>query len=118
MELYQHERFVAANQELRGFLRRTEAFARGTGTVTERELKTILARLQNLGPEVGDASRSETLDAQSRVEIAEYVRNLLALQRTVENIRRVMLCRRAQLKAAKSHLDGLQSWIHAYQQTN
>jgi len=61
MEHQTHARFFSANQELRDFLRRAECLAHGIGTVTEEDLKTISLRLLNLAPEVGDASRSETL---------------------------------------------------------
>lgn len=115
MELRKHERFIAANQQLRKFLQQAEGLANGSAAVTEGEVKTILVHLLNFAPAVGDASRSETLDARLREEMAEYIKNLRALQQAVERICRVMLCRRAQLEATKRNLDGLQGWIHAFQ---
>ncbi len=112
-----HARFLSANQELREFLRRAEGLANGTATVTEDDLARVSLRLANLAPEIGDASRSETLNADLQDEIGEYVKNLRSLQGALEKIRCVMLARRVQLEAAKRHIDGLQSWVSAYQQT-
>jgi len=112
-----HAHFLSANQELREFLRRAEGLANGTATVTEDDLARVSLRLANLAPEIGDASRGETLNADLQDEIGEYVKNLRSLQGALEKIRCVMLARRVQLEAAKRHIDGLQSWVSAYQQT-
>jgi hypothetical protein len=111
-----HDRFIAANQQLRDLLRRAAGFANGNGASTERDLMTVLGRLLALKPEIGDASRGETLDAQLRDEIAEYVKNFRALQRTVEKIRNVMLARRMQLETATRDIDGLLGWARTNQQ--
>ena len=117
MDQHKHERFLAANQELRNFLRRVEDLTEGTGTITDGDLKALSLHLSTLAPEVGDASRSETLDAGLRNEVAEYVKNLRALQTALEKVRCIMLARKLQLEAAKRHLYGLQGWVNAYSQT-
>jgi hypothetical protein len=94
MENQMHARFLFANQELRDFRRRAEGLVKKRGTVTEEELKTISQCLLNLSPEVGDASRSETLDSNLQSEIAEYVRNLKAFLGALERVRSIMLTRR------------------------
>jgi septal ring factor EnvC (AmiA/AmiB activator) len=111
-----HARFLSANQELRDFLRRAEGLANKSGTVTERDLKNVSLPLMTLAPEIGDAARSETLDASLQQEIAEYVKNLRALQGALEKVRCVLLARRAQLKAANLHTDGLQRWADLHPQ--
>jgi hypothetical protein len=98
MEIPSHNRFSAANQDLRDLLRRAARFANGNGTATERDVATLAVRLVCLAPEIGDASRGETLDAQLRNEIAEYVTNFRALQRAVEKVRDVMMASRVQLE--------------------
>jgi len=117
MDEHKHERFLAANQGLRDFLQRVEKLVTGTGTITDGDLKALSQRLSNLAPEVGDASRGETLDADLRSEIAEYVKNLRALQTALEKVRCIMLARKLQLEGAKRHLYGLQGWVNAYNQT-
>ncbi len=117
MDQHKHERFLSANQELHDFLDRVENLTRGTGTITDRDLKALSQRLSNLTPEVGDASRSETLDADLRNEVAEYVKNLRALQTALEKVQCIMLARKQQLEGAKRHLHGLQGWVNAYGQT-
>jgi hypothetical protein len=118
MDSRNHERFLCANQELRNFLCRVANLAKGTGTITDSDLKSLSQRLSTLAPEIGDASRSETLDADLRSEVAEYVRNLRALQIALEKLRCIMLARKLQLEGAKRHLCGLQRWVNAYSQTN
>jgi hypothetical protein len=118
MDNLKHERFLCANQELRDFLCRVENLAKGKGTITDADLKALSQRLSTLAPEVGDASRSETLDADSRSEVAEYVKNLRALQIALEKLHFIMLARKSQLEGAKRHLCGLQRWVNAYSQTN
>jgi hypothetical protein len=112
-----HERFLSANQDLRDFLHRVDKLAEGTGTITDSDLKSLSARLSTLAPEIGDASRSETLDAGLRNEVAEYVKNLRALQTALEKVRCIMLARKYQLDSAKRHLYGMQEWVNAYNHT-
>lgn len=117
MDKHKHERFLAANKELRDFLCRVENLVKGTGTITDGDLKALSRRLSTLAPEVGDASRGETLDADLRDEVAEYVKNLRALQTALEKVHCIMLARKLQLEGAKRHLYGFQEWVHAYSQT-
>jgi hypothetical protein len=117
MELQSHERFRAANQELREFLRRVESLANGSVRVREAELKTILDRMLNLAPEIGDASRSEILDGNLLNGIEEYVQNFRALQRAIEKIRSIMMGRRLQLEIAKRSRASLENWTQSLQQT-
>jgi len=108
MENQTHARFLAANQELRDFLRRVASPANGTGKATEEDLEKISLRLMNLAPEVGDASRSETLDTGLLSEVAEYVMNLRALHRALEKVRGVMPARRAQSESKKRRTNEIQ----------
>jgi hypothetical protein len=117
MDQSNHERFLLANQGLREFLLRVENLATGNDTITDRDLRTLSERLSTLAPEVGDASRSETLDAGLRSEVAEYVKNLRALQIALEKVRCIMLARKYQLDSTKRHLHGMQAWVNAYNQT-
>jgi hypothetical protein len=112
-----HERFVAANEELRGFLRRVDGLANGTQSVSEGDLRSVSQRIANLAPEVGDASRGAALDEEVREEIAEYVRNLRALQTALEKVRCVMLARKVQIESAKRHVESVKGWVDAYTHT-
>lgn len=117
MENQTQVHFRSANQVLRDFLRRVECLANGTITMSEDDLQKGAERLFNLAPEIGDASRSETLNAALQGEIKEYVRNFRALQGALEKVRCIMLARRALFEPAKRHIDGLQSWVDAHDQT-
>jgi len=88
-----------------------------TGSITEKDLQSLSQRLSSLSPEVGDASRGETLDTDLQCEIAEYVKSLRALQTALERVRCFMLARKLQIEGEKRHLEGLQGWVSAYRQT-
>ncbi len=85
--------------------------------MNERDLKQFSLRLLTLAPEIGDASRSATLDTSLHQEITEYVKNLRALQGALEKVRCVMLARQVQLGAAKGRMDRLQGWFDLDPQT-
>jgi hypothetical protein len=91
-----HEGFAVAINELRGFLRRMDA----TESVSEGDLRTVSHRIANLAPEVGEASRSATLNKFLQTEIAEYVRNFRALQAALDRLRFAMLARKVQIGCA------------------
>jgi hypothetical protein len=112
MKQLKYERFAAANDELRGFLRRVDGLTNGTESVSDGDLRSVSQRIANLGPEVGDASRGATLDEPLQQEIAEYVRNLRALQSALERVRWVMLARKVQFE--KRHVEGVKDWVDGY----
>jgi hypothetical protein len=117
MDSNKHERFLAANEELQDFLQHVEGLAGGICSISDRDLQRLSQHLSTLAPEIGDASRGETLDAGLQNEIAKYVSNLRALQIALEKVRCVMLARRMQIERQRRHLDGLQGWVNAYNQT-
>jgi hypothetical protein len=117
MELIDHERFLAGNEELRQLLRRANGVSNADGRATEADLLAIQARLQNLTPAIGDASRGETLDARLLGEVAEYINNLRALQTTIERIRNAPVDRRAPSENPKRQVESLESWLHEQLQT-
>jgi hypothetical protein len=117
MQPLNHDRFIAGNQELREILRRAEGLENLDGRVSEQDVKVIGARLLNVTPEVGDASRTETLDACLLTEVAEYVTNLRSLQRAIEKINCSPFDRRVLSESQTNHPEGLQEWLHEYLQT-
>jgi hypothetical protein len=89
-----HDRFLCANDELQGFLRRAEDIASGTCTISHADLQTLSRRLSNCDFSIGEASRAETLDADLRSQLAEYIRNFRAIQQELEKVRVLTLARR------------------------
>jgi hypothetical protein len=59
---FNHQRFAAAYDELRCFLRRVDPFARATKSLGEDDLRSGTQRIANLAPDVGYASRSAAVD--------------------------------------------------------
>src|SRR5258708_35926334 len=117
MECLIHERFLSANQELIDFLHQVDGLTNGTSSITEKDLRSLSERISSLAPDVGDASRGETLDAGLQQEIAEYVKNLRPLQAALEKVNCFMLARKMQLKDEKRHLPSLQRLVKLYRHT-
>jgi hypothetical protein len=112
-----YERFTTANQELGEFLRKVDGLVNGSDSINEEDLLFLSKRLSTLAPEVENTPPLETRAEPLPGEVAEYVKNLRALQLALETVRCVMLARKVQLENAKRHLHGLQGWVNAYQQT-
>jgi hypothetical protein len=112
-----YERFIDTNQELVDFLRKVDGLANGLDSITETDLLSLSKRLADLAPEMEKTPLLKTRAEAPPSEIAEYVKNLRALQLALETVRCVMLARKVQLENAKRHLHGLQGWVNAYQQT-
>jgi hypothetical protein len=112
IEHQKHEGFAAANEELRGFLRRVDSIADNMGSVASRELWSSSRRLLNLDPEVGDAARGKTLDADLQIEIAEYVKNLRALQTVLAKVQCIVVARNLQQKSGRRRSERLHDFIN------
>ncbi|HVA94223.1 MAG TPA: hypothetical protein VNI36_04895 [Candidatus Dormibacteraeota bacterium] len=118
MKIQSNERCHTANEELRDFLRQAEVLADKSGTVREADVIALSSRLAGNAPEVGDASRGETLDAGLRVEIGEYVKNLRAVQSTIERVRYEILAHKLQTEMVNRQHDNLPGWPYLRHQTN
>jgi hypothetical protein len=112
-----YQQFAAANLELDEFLKKVDGLAKGAESIAEEDLLFLSKRLATLAPEVEKTPLLETCGEPLPGEIAEYIKNLRALQLALETVRCVMLARKVQLENAKRHLRGVQGWVNAYQQT-
>jgi hypothetical protein len=107
MASQKRERFAAANEELRAFVRRMDNLANGVSTASERDLEILTQRLGNLAAEVGEADRGEALDTSLQGEIAEYVKNFRSLQTALERVRCIVLARKMKVESSKRRLNGV-----------
>ena len=117
MDRRTHERFAAANQMLGEFLRKVDGLAKGTDSITEQDMQSLSQRLNNMAPEVADTMNAQTPANGQQDELLEYIRNLSSLQTALETVRCVMLARKTELDGARRHLQALQGWVNAYNQT-
>jgi hypothetical protein len=117
METQTSERCHFANEELRDFLRQAENLASETTTIREEDVCELSMHLISRAPEIGDASRGETLDAGLRMEIGEYVKNLRALQTTLEMVHSAVIARKLRMEKAKRRLGAFPEWPSAHYQT-
>lgn len=89
-----HERFTAANDMLRGFLKRLVQESNFSESVSEGDLRAVSEQICNPVSQVGEASRRATLDGYLQQQIAEYVHNLRALQDALEKMQCLLLARK------------------------
>lgn len=112
-----HNRLLYANRELRNFLERVNHLVHGTGEIAAVDLRALGQLLKSMAPEIAASSRDASADAALQAQVREYTGNLRALQASLEQVRCVLLARRAQIEAAQQHVDGFQGWASAYRQT-
>jgi len=109
--------FFSSNQELSAFLSRAEALVHGTGDVGWEELAALGRLLNTMAPEMAEAAHPDFADAALQEQVQRYVAHLRSLQVALEQVRCVMLARRAKLDAARQHVEAVQGWANAYRQT-
>ena len=114
-ERYDH--LLSANRELRNFLERVDALTQDAADVDASDLRALHRLVDAMAPEICKPSIGDIADAALQSQIQEYRRNLRALQTSLEQVRSVMLARRAQIEIAREHVDHFQNWADAYQQT-
>jgi len=112
-----HLRLAAVNREVAALLRRVDGLVHGTGDVGAAELRRVRRLLEVMGPDVHDALAGGSVDAVLRHQIEAYAENLKALEASLNQVRCVMLARRARMDAARRHVNGLRGWVDAYRHT-
>lgn len=112
-----HDHLLRANRELQEFLKRAEGLVQGRGEIVGDDLRSIGRLLEATTPELGELSRQLANNAEMQALIQEYTSNLRCLQTSLEQIRCVMLARRAQLDAERRRLNRLHGWADAYRRT-
>jgi hypothetical protein len=117
MLTHNHALLRTVNREVRNFLGRIDGLVRGTTEIGAGELRAIRRLLEAMGPDVQEASRYSSVDALLQAQLEAYADNLRRLEASLNQVRCVMLARRARMDAAQRHVDGIRGWINAYRQT-
>ena len=109
--------FQAANQELELFLGKADPSADARTWVDPAELDGIWLRMVELAPKI--SRRAAHRDGAENLpdEIKQYVAKLRSLKALLERIRGEMLYRQAQLGQARTQLERLEGFVHAYHKT-
>jgi hypothetical protein len=110
------EHVQQVNNELRIFLSGAQDFIGGSDTLEPIDLDRIRERIESLAPLVLHTQHSGCTDTSLKQELVEYVQHLEYLQSSLEKMRCTLLARRAQMEAARRHLDTTQAWLAAYRQ--
>jgi len=111
------ELFQAANRDLESFLQRVDQLVHGAGEIDADQWQAVRRLVASLAPDVPEASLQAAADPLLDAQLRAYAANLRALEASLNQVRCVMLARRAHTDAAQRHVDGLRSWVNAYRQT-
>jgi hypothetical protein len=118
MNTDRNELFASANLELLAFLSQADGLVQGTSDLGAEDLRAIGRLLETMAPEMAKSPRNGCDDAGAREQVQRYISNLRSLQVSLEQVRCVMLARRAKLEAARQHVEGVRGWADAYRQTS
>jgi hypothetical protein len=111
------ELFLSANRDLRAFLARVDGLASGRDDLKPDDLRALGRLLESMAPEIAQASPEDAADTNLQIQVKEYISHLRTLQSALEQVRCVMLARRAELDVARQHIEGFRGWADAYRQT-
>jgi hypothetical protein len=116
MKTNKNNLFADANHKLHVFLERADGLVHGTTDVSAEDLRALGRLLETMAPQMAEVSHNDS-DAVLQEQVQRYIANLRSLQVSLEQIRCVMLARRAKLDSARLHVEGVRSWANAYRQT-
>ena len=109
-------RLISANHELRAFLKRVEGLVQGRGDIGADDLRALGAVLRSVAADIRGTQRGVS-DAELQALVREYAGSLQAAQTALEQVRCVMLSRRAKMEGERSRVSRLQGWAEAYRHT-
>jgi len=106
-----------ATNEMRDFLRREQEFAMHPGSIDAAVVKSLTARLR----EVGEATRAGRPEEISRARASsvygEYKDLLAEVQRILKPFQDRLIARQDELGLKRTQVDAVRSWTDAYQRT-
>ena len=99
-----------ANARLRALVSRTRNALAGRGSFTVTDIRAISEPVTAVKPIVGDAEKLRTIHPELTVELQTYKGNLEEIQTALEQMRVMLIARRAHIEAARGHLATLGMW--------
>ncbi len=106
-----------ANSQLGGILIQARDALAGRQDVTPETLRDISQRLTELAPVLLQAVALRSTDIALDSGLQKYAQNLADLQSALEQVQFMLLARQTRLEASRCHLETVNLWATAFQQT-
>jgi hypothetical protein len=105
------------NAKLRTLLQATRDALGGRQNFSVEDVRAIAAPVAQMQPIVEEATRRITIQPEVGDELQAYAGNLAELQVVLQQMRIMLLTRRANLEALRGHLQTVGLWAEALRQT-
>jgi hypothetical protein len=107
----------SANEKLRALTSRTRDSLAGRGNFEVADVRAIAEPIGLMQPIVTDAERLRTIHPELDGELEAYAGNLGEMQVALDQMRFMLIARRAHIEAMRSHLETLGMWTAAVRMT-
>ena len=106
-----------ANLRLREVLSRARGALEGRQDFTVQEIRELSEPLREMREIVSRSAELRAADAEMDSELASYSETLKELQTSLEQVRFMLIARKAHLSAAHGHIERITLWTEALKQT-
>jgi hypothetical protein len=117
MEVSLLDRISDVNAKLRALLFRAREALAGRFNFGVEEVRAIVEPVEQMAPIVDQAEQLRTLQPDLDGELKAYGANLGELQTTLDQVRFMLIARRANLASARGHMEAVVQWAAALRQT-
>lgn len=111
------EQVRSANEKLRALISRTRDALSGRGNFNVEDVRAIAEPVGLMQPIVTDANRLRTIHPDLDGELEAYAGNLGEMQVALEQMRFMLIARRAHIEAMRGHLETLGLWTATLRMT-
>jgi hypothetical protein len=111
------DRVQSANLRLREILSRAREALEGRQDFTIQEIRALSEPLREMREIVSRSSDLRTADAELDADLKRYGATLEELQTSLEQVRFMLIARKAHLSAAHGHIERVALWTEALKQT-
>jgi hypothetical protein len=106
-----------ANSRLRALVRVTRDSLAGRRNFGVEDVRAIAEPVSQMAPLIEEAQSLRTLEPELDGELEAYAGNLGEMQEALEQMRFMLLARRAQMDAMRGHLATVRLWADTLRQT-
>ena len=110
-------RVHAVNAKLASMISRMREALAGRQNFQAEDVRELSEPVSEMEPILAEAKRLRTLQPDLDGELEAYTGNLGEAQKALEQLRFMLLARRANLDAMRSHIETVGYWAAAYRQT-
>lgn len=104
------QRVRGANTKLNSLLLHTREALAGRSTFDAADVRAISEPVGQMGPLIEEAKLLRTSDADLNAQLETYAGNLAEMQVVLEQMRFMLIARRAHIEAMRGHLETLGLW--------